>query len=126
MASTPTFRGWLDNELKQQGVSRRELARRLAAGHPEGVTPKTLETYRRAIYKYLDPSKQRTPTEPTRLAFAAALGVDPALVPTDEEDDEDEPDVAATLQALAREHADISRRINRALLAIEREETTTV
>lgn len=92
-----TFREWLGSELERQQIKRRALARRLAAKHPEGATPATIETYRRAIYKYLDPTDPTIPTESTRLAFAEALGVKPEEIP--EDDDEDEP--------LAREASEI-------------------
>lgn len=85
-----TFRTWLAGEISKQGLTRREVARRLAAKHPEGVTATTIETYRRAIYKYLDAERPAKPTQPTRQAFADALGVDAAQIPSDDEDEEDD------------------------------------
>lgn len=111
------FREWLNTEIDRQGLTRREVARRLASKHPEGVTPQTIETYRRAIYKYLDPANPTEPTMQTRSAFADALGVDPASVPSQDDDSEDR-DLAAELQALAREHAEMSRRLSRVLRSV--------
>lgn len=114
MATTAprTFRSWLLAELLEQGVARRELARRLAAKHPAGVTPQTIETHRRAIYRYLDEVDPMMPNAQTRAAFAEVLGVDEDEIPTD---DEEEPDLPSTLQALVREQAHLNRRIERAL-----------
>jgi hypothetical protein len=111
-----TFREWLNGEIDRQDIRRRELARRLATKHPEGVNAQTIETYRRAIYKYLDPTNPTVPTLPTRTAFAIALGVDPAEVP-DSDDESEGRDLNATLQALAREQAELSRRLSRVLKA---------
>jgi transcriptional regulator with XRE-family HTH domain len=110
-----TFRTWLAGEMERQGLSRREVARRLAASHPQGVTPSTTETYRRAVRRYLDAEDPQSPTAQTRTAFAVALEVDPAEVPSS--DDDEEEDLAAALQALAREQAEMSRRLNRVLKA---------
>lgn len=107
------FRTWLQDEIDAQGLSRREVARRMATKHPKGVTPSTAETYRRAIYKYLDPEQPSNPTQPTREAIAEALGVDPSTIPAD--DDDEEADLQATLQALLHEQAELSRRLSRAL-----------
>lgn len=106
-----TFRDWLSRELVEQKVPRRELARRMAAKHPEGVTPQTIETYRRAIYRYLDPADPMRPTEQTRAAFAEAFGVDPAEVP----DDDEEPDLQETLRAFAAQHRALGHHLNRLL-----------
>lgn len=81
------FQGWLTGELERQDVTRRELARRLASEHRDGLTQKTFESSRRAIYKYLN--GEISPSEGTRVAIADALGVDPSLVPTDEDEEED-------------------------------------
>lgn len=104
-----TFQRWLDDQLSSRGVKRRELARRLAAKHPEGITATTIETHRRAIYRYLDGSM--VATNPTRRAYAEALGVDPATVPMVE--DEEEEDLDAALDALTREAAAMWRRVSR-------------
>lgn len=99
-------------------MPRRELARRLATKHPEGVTPQTIETYRRAIYRYLDVTEPMLPNLQTRSAFAAALGVSPSEVPSSD-DEEGEPDLSATLQSLAREQAELSRKLTRALRSVQ-------
>lgn len=114
-AAHSNFRSWLSAEIDRQGIARRELARRLASKHPAGLTPSTLETHRRAIYRYLDASDPMLPNEQTRRAFAEALGVDPSEVPMDDEDDD--LDLDATLQALAREQAELSQRLRRVLKA---------
>lgn len=113
-----TFREWLSDEIQRQEIPRRELARRLARKHPEGATPQTIETYRRAIYKYLDPSAPTVPTTTTRAAFAEVLGVDPSEMPASD-DEEDSEDMAQMLTRLAREHAELSRQLTRALKAVQ-------
>lgn len=117
VAPNRTFRGWLNRTLADKKVARRELARRLAAGHPEGVTPQTIETYRRAIYRYLDERDPMIPNAQTRNAFADALGVPRDEVPAE---DDEEPDLEAALQALARDHAEWGRRLSRVLKATAR------
>lgn len=112
--ATATFRDWLGREIERQNLTRRALARKLAQKHPEGVTPSTIETYRRAIYKYLDPAKPANPSESTRLAFADALGIKPDEIPVDDEEE----DPVAALHALAREHAELARKYKRALKAV--------
>lgn len=86
----PTFRDWLTGEMRRQNVTRRGLARRLAAQHPEGVNEATTETYRRAVYKYLHPVRPTKPTNQTRAAFAVALGVSPDEVPSTEDEEDDD------------------------------------
>lgn len=68
----------------------------MATRHPRGVTPDTIETARRTVNKIL--AGDLTPTQPTRESIAAALerGDAPSV-----DDEEEEPDLAATLQALA-------------------------
>lgn len=111
-----TFRDWLAGEMDRQGLSRREVARRLAVHHPEGVTVNTVETFRRAIRRYLDPVDPQRPNPTTRLAFADALEADPADVPTAEDEAEDVTDLAE----LVRQQAALNRRLKRALNAQER------
>lgn len=119
-AQTPrSFRFWLNEQLEANGISRREIARRLAAQHPGGVTHQNIETYRRAIYRYLDDTDPMLPNKQTRSAFAVALGCDPSEVPSPD-DEEPAPDLSATLQMLAREQADLSRRMNRLLAQVVR------
>lgn len=107
-----TFRDWLSQQLEEKKVPRRELARRMAAKHPEGVTPQTIETYRRAIYRYLDATDPMLPTEQTRTAFAEAFGVDPSEVP---DDAEEEPDLEAALRMMAAQHRAQGQLLNRLL-----------
>jgi transcriptional regulator with XRE-family HTH domain len=112
--SSPKFREWLAVAVPRSGLSKREIARRMAATHPRGVTPDTIETGRRTINKIL--SGDLTPTQPTRDSIAAALERDDA--PSVIEDEEEEPDLEATLQALAREQVELGRRLARALKSV--------
>jgi hypothetical protein len=107
-----TFRGWLQHELTTQGIARREVARRLATKHPKGATPETIETYRRAIYRYLDESSPMIPNQSTRAAFAEALGVSLEEVPTEDEDEDLDIELAVT--QMTRE----LRSLRRALKAV--------
>lgn len=110
----PAFREWLEGAIAESGLSKRAIARRMAAKHPQGVTLDTIETSRRTLNKIL--AGDLTPTQPTRDSIAEALGRSdhpPAL-----QDDDEEEDLQATLQALAREQADLNRRLNRALKAV--------
>lgn len=111
-----TFRSWLRSELDSQKLPRRELARRLAAKHPSGVTQQTIETYRRAIYRYLDETDPMQPNEQTRGAFADALGVDPSEVPSEDEDEDF--DAIAALQAMARDQAELQKRMRRLMRTV--------
>lgn len=110
---SPTFKEWLTGAISDSGMSKREIARRMAAKHPKGVTLETIETGRRTLNKIL--AGDLTPTQPTRDSIAEALGR------TDQpsESDEEEDDLQATLQALAREQAELNRRLNRALKAVQ-------
>ena len=83
------FSEWLGSEMGRQELSRREVARRMAENHPRGITPQTVETYRRAIRRYLDTENPQRPTESTRNAIADALGVDRSTLPTEEDEEED-------------------------------------
>lgn len=60
----------LRRELEAQGVSNRELARRLTADQPE-----RLENTRRALIRYI--RGEVVPNDDARLAIAAALRIDP-------------------------------------------------
>lgn len=84
-----SFAEWLRMEMEQRDVSRRELARRMAESHRDGVTPQTVETYRRAIRRYLDADDPQVPKEQTREAIADALGVDRGQLPDDEDEEVD-------------------------------------
>lgn len=117
--SPPKFRDWLSSAIVESGLSKREIARRMAAKHPRGVSLDTIETGRRTLNKIL--SGVLTPTQPTRDAIAEAIGRDDA--PTVESEDEDEEsDLPAALHALARQQVDLNRRINRALKQAKRQE----
>ena len=59
----------------------------MAEQHPKGVTPATIETYRRAIRRYLE--GQQEPTVQTRNAIADALGIDRDQLPVDDDEEED-------------------------------------
>ena len=90
------FGTWLNSQMETKDVSRRELARRLAAKHPKGVTPGTIETYRIAIRRYL--AGTQVPVATTREAIADALEIDRASLP-DEEDEEEDLHLALLLRA---------------------------
>ena len=111
MRVSPTggFRGWLNREMDARGLTNRGVARQLAEKHPAGVTPQTLETYRRAVRRYR--AGEKRPNEQTRQAFAEVFGVDPGEVPGDDE----EPDLEASLQAMARDLAALRRQLARAV-----------
>ena len=119
-ATHPNFRVWLTDQFAETGIARRELARRLAAKHPQGVTPATIDTNRRAIYRYLDEANPMIPTQQTRVAFAEAFGVDPATVPSEDDDEESQADLDASLRLIAVQRAELSR-IERQLRALKRE-----
>lgn len=70
--------------MHRQGVSRRQLAKRLAANHPS-----TVETYRRAVNRYLQDEDPVLPRRSARYDIADALGVDRSSVPTDDDEEED-------------------------------------
>lgn len=82
--ASPMFRSWLAEALEGSGQSKREIARRMAAKHPRGVTHDTIETARRTLNKIL--SGDLTPTQPTRATIAAALERDD--FPSVEDDEE--------------------------------------
>jgi len=110
---SPNFQEWLAGAIPASGLPKREVARRMAARHPRGATYDTIETARRTLNKIL--AGTLTPTQPTRDLIAVALDRDDA--PGAGEDD-GEDDSAGTLHALAREQADLSRRLSRALKAV--------
>jgi hypothetical protein len=111
---SPQFREWLSDAIERSGLSKREIARRMAARHPHGVSLDTIETGRRTLNKIL--AGDLTPTQPTRNTIASALERDDA--PSEEDDEEDDP--VAALHALALEHAELARKYRRALKAVER------
>lgn len=109
-----TFKDWLGERVGEGPgrVSRRELARRLAAA-PDGATD--AESHRRSIRRFLDGAVN--PTNATRKSIGAVLGDDSYPMV----EDEDEEDMAATLQALVREQAAIGRRIRKVARAARQE-----
>lgn len=111
---SPQYRDWLADAVESSGLSKREIARRMASRHPRGVTADTIDTARRTVNKIL--AGDLTPTQPTRDSIAAALErADGPLVG----DEEEEPDLQATLQSLVREQSELSRKLDRALRAVQ-------
>jgi len=114
--SSPVFRDWLFGAVTTSGLSKREIARRMAAKHPRGVNLDTIETARRTVNKIL--AGDLTPTQPTRDWIADALERDDGPSVASEDDDDEESDLSSTLHALVREQAEMSRRLTRALKAV--------
>lgn len=112
--SSPIFRDWLSEAITASGLSKREIARRMAARHPKGVNLETIETARRTVNKIL--AGDLTPTQPTRDSISGALERDDAPAVSDE--DEEDSDLPSALQALVREQAELSRRLSRALKTV--------
>jgi hypothetical protein len=112
---SPQFRDWLADAIETSGLSKREIGRRMAATHPRGVNTDTIDTGRRTINKIL--AGDLTPTQPTRDLIAQALDRDDAPAVPDG-DEEEEPDLAATLRALARRQAELSRQFDRVLKVV--------
>jgi hypothetical protein len=83
---SPRFREWLEDAISRSGLSKREIARRIATKHPDGPTHAATETYRRTLNKIL--AGDLTPTNPTRAVIAEALGE--GDFPSVEDDEEDE------------------------------------
>lgn len=106
---SPKFRTWLSEAVDSSGLSKREIARRMALRHQRGVTAETIETARRTVNKIL--AGDLTPTQPTRDTIAAALerGDAPSV-----EDEDEEPDLQQTLQDLA----ELNRQYNRLLRTV--------
>lgn len=77
-----TFRDWLDSALVRHGVSRRELARRLADDAPVGDP----ESYRRNLGRILKGEVKAS--QPTRDSIQKALG--DFTAPSAEAEDSDE------------------------------------
>lgn len=102
-----TYREWLAEAIPASGLSKREIARRMAAMHPRGVSLDTIETGRRTVNKIL--AGDLTPRDPLRSSIAAALGRDDHPSVQDEEDD----DLEATLFALTREQPQLARALIR-------------
>ena len=102
------FSEWLGQAIRESGLSKRQLARRMAAKHVRGATPDTIETARRTLNKIL--AGDLNPTQPTRDAIAAALGRDDQ--PSDDPDEE-EADLAAQLAHIARELSTLQRKVGK-------------
>lgn len=113
--SSPVFRNWLSGAVADSGLTKREIARRMAAKHSNGVTTDTVETARRTVNKIL--AGDLTPTQPTRDWIADALerGDAPSVA---SEDDDEESDLPSLLHSLVLEQAELSRRLTRALKAV--------
>lgn len=111
---SPNFREWLSAAIESSGLSKREIARRMAAKHKNGVTYETIETGRRTLNKIL--SGDLTPTQPTRDTIAEALDRDDA--PSTDDDDEDELLSSLDVRSLLRAQRDLNRRVTRALKAV--------
>jgi hypothetical protein len=103
----PSYREWLADAIQESGLSKREVARKLAAKHPNGVSLETIESYRRTIRKILFDGQ--TPRDPLRASIGEALDRDD--YPTGADEDED--DLEATLAALTREHPQLARALTR-------------
>lgn len=92
------FGEWLDGELRRQRLSRRKLAKRINPHDPEGA--------RRNIARWTaDIADAVSPSDASKDALAAALGVKREDMPDDE--DEEDADVYAPL---TRAVQDIVRR----------------
>jgi transcriptional regulator with XRE-family HTH domain len=78
-----SFSRWLDETLNRQGVSVRELARRVAQQHPVDDPARNLETVRRALNKYRH--EGRIPSAPMKRAIADALGEDADSIPNEDD-----------------------------------------
>lgn len=87
--TTPEFSDWLRGTLERTGVSRRELARRLAAKYPQDGGQDAEETQRRKVKRILS-GQTRNPTQETRDSICDALGVPRKSAPP-ETDPADEP-----------------------------------
>lgn len=114
---SPKFRKWLSDSIEESGLSKREVARRMAAGHRDGVTAETIDTGRRTINKILSGDLQ--PTQPTRDLIAAALKRDDAPSIDDEEEEPDLQETLRDLRQLAIEQARLQRQVKRVLQAAD-------
>lgn len=101
------FRDWLAGAIQESGLSKREIARRMAAKHPAGANTDTMETARRTINKIL--KGDLSPRDPLRDSIAEALDRDDH--PSVEEEGAD--DLEATLTALTRENPVLARALVR-------------
>lgn len=103
-----TFKHWLSERVGDGPgqVSRRELARRLAARHPGAGGEETVESHRRNLRKILK-GETAHPTQPTRDAIQDAL--DDHTAPTAEEDAADSPITRDEFRVWQRTNAKLAR-----------------
>jgi len=99
LTPSPRFREWLEDAIADSGLSKREIARRIATKHQDGANFQTIETYRRTLNKII--AGKLTPTNPTRTVIAAAIGLED--FPTEEDDEVDEVDRALAVLAAKRD-----------------------
>lgn len=98
------FKEWLAERVGDAPgqVSRRELARRLAAQHPGNGGTHTAESHRRSIRRIL--AGEINPTQPTRDAIMDALEDESAPTVEDEND-----------EGISRDEMRVWHRVNRKL-----------
>lgn len=109
--TAPTFRAWLEDALRESGLSKRGLARRIAEKHPDGPTESAIESARRTLRRVL--AGELVPTQPTRDSIEEALGRKDA--PRVDGEDGDEPMTREAVVASLREMRASARRIERFL-----------
>jgi transcriptional regulator with XRE-family HTH domain len=85
MVSPMTFGEWLGGELARLGVSRRELARRLAAQYPGGDDLEAQDSQRRTVRRILSGATKH-PTRQTRDSICDALDVPRESAPDEDGD----------------------------------------
>lgn len=103
MAQRETFTGWLRERVGEEPgkVSRRELAKRLAAKHPdEGRHQKLIDAQRRNVRRILAGQKA---IQATRDAICDALGEPRGSAPAASDEDEETELVEALLRRIAPE-----------------------
>lgn len=108
-----TFAEWLEAELAKQGMSRRELARRLAAQYPGGDDLDAQESQRRTVKRILN-GKTHKPTKQTRDSICDALDVPRDAPPADSADD------APITREELHEFRRLSLKLERSLFRTER------
>lgn len=103
-----TFKDWLAERVGDAPgcVSRRELARRLAAQHPGDGGEETAESHRRNLRKILK-GETANPTQATRDAIQDAL--DDHTAPTAEQDAADSPITRDEMRTWQRVNQKIGR-----------------
>lgn len=103
--ASPKYREWLKKAIAESGLSKREIARRMASKHPLGATADTIDTARRTLNKIA--AGDLTPTQPTRDSIGEALGRGDG--PAVDDDLEEELDFEAAIQSMARDLAALRR-----------------